>query len=449
MRAKSILAGPAIVEEKIVVGADKQTGERVGVSRSQLNNHTVVIGRSGRGKTETILTLCDGAAKLGMPILFVDGKGDPAVLEGLRSIALGSAKKFYAFDSIAPEVSCAWDIFADLGPTTQADIIVRLRKFSEPHYEAKAAKFALVACKVMRHTGQKVDVFSFHRSLSVNWLLASLRHRARKDDVAGRELMQEVTELRAIEKEAVDSLMSEVGRLKDASCGWLFDVKRALEEKRELLRLTQARRENAIVYVGLPALEYPETAAKVGALAIAALKANLPILDRENSLQSKTPLPLEKKQIFCVFDEWASFAGGGDHIRGVVNMGRSWGASACLAGQSCADFFVDGNDTLLRQVAGSCANFIVHECNDPQDAEYAASLFGTVDAISYTAQTMGGAPTGAASARRTKVFVVHPDDIKNIGVGEAFLMNKNEKNKKTNRSVVRLVRIRRRGQLPN
>jgi type IV secretory pathway TraG/TraD family ATPase VirD4 len=185
---------------------------------------------------------------------------------------------------------------------------------------------------------------------------------------------------------------------------------------------------------------YSETAPKVGALAVAALKATLPLVDQEHRAKSNDPLPLGSKQLFYVFDEWSVFAG--DHVVNIVNMGRSYGGSACLAFQSFADFLIDGRDQLLRQVAGSVGTFVVHGLNDPQDAEYAASLFGTQDSIEYTAQTLNGSPTGAESARATKEFAVHPDDLKNLAVGEAFVMNKTERDKKTNRSIARLIKVR-------
>lgn len=440
--ARKVLAGPTTFQDKIVLGVDKLSGKRITVSRRQTNLHVCIVGRSGRGKSESVLTMCCGAAHLDIPVVFIDGKGDPSVRRVLRKLAHEHGRPFYAFDTMNPATSCAWAVFADMNPTTQADVIVGLRQYTEPHYEGKAARFAGLTTKVLHHVSIDLDLFTLKESLSVDRLLALLRSKATKDDHVGRGLMKEVAALREIEAEAVDSLMPEIGRLTDTTFGFLFDVQRARRERRPILRLLQARRESAVVYIGLPALEYEKVAPKVGALACSSLKAILPALDREHEALTDEPLPLEAKQFFIVFDEWGVFTGDGKHVLNVINQGRSFGGSCCLAAQTFADCLVDGSDQLLRQIVGSTNTFIVHELTDPQDAEYAAGLFATQAAVEHTAQTVGGAPTGAASARATKQFVVHPDQIKNIGVGEAYYMNKNDKDRNSNKSIIRLIKVR-------
>lgn len=433
------MAGPAIHRGAIVLGRETITGKRVTTSQEQLNHHFVVVGASGRGKTETVITLCTGAAKLGIPVFYLDGKGDPGVQQALRKIAEDSQKPFYYFDPMNPSTSCAWDVMAGLNPTAQADLIIRLRDFwSEPHYKAKASKFALLTCAVLQRARIQVDLFTFERALSVNSLLALARRSTSTHNRSADSLLKDIGDLRSIETEAVDSLKSEIGNLTDTFFGYLFDIERAKREGRTILRFAQARAESAIVCIGLPPLEYPETAVKLGAFGIGALKAVLPALDRQHKARSSTPLPLGAKQLVYVIDEWSVIAG--DDVLNVINQGRSFGGSAILASQSFSDFEVDGRDRLLRQVIASTSSFIVHGLNDPQDAEYAAELFGTQDTVQFTAQTIDGSATGTASARRTKEFTIHPDQIKSIGVGEAYFMSKTKHD--ANKLNVRLVRIR-------
>jgi hypothetical protein len=79
----------------------------------------------------------------------------------------------------------------------------------------------------------------------------------------------------------------------------------------------------------------------------------------------------------------------------------------------------------LRQFVASINAFVIHQLNDPDDAEYAARIIGTATRLELTAQMLGEEPTGAASARATQEFREHPDRLKHARTGEAVLLNKN------------------------
>ena len=55
------------------------------------------------------------------------------------------------------------------------------------------------------------------------------------------------------------------------------------------------------------------------------------------------------------------------------------------------------------------------------------SVIGTKDAFQITSQVSsdsGG--TGMGSVRQTKEFIVHPDEIKRLGLGQAIFVNKQD-----------------------
>lgn len=246
----------------------------------------------------------------------------------------GYSRPFYAFDSMNPAVGCAYDALADKNFTTQSDMIVGLRPiWTEPHYKNKASKFSQTTFKTMAFCGLTPDLLTFGENLSVDKLL-SLTRRNRSKSPEAKYLLDEILALRAIEKEAIDSLKSEVDNLAGAHFGQSFDIKSARRKGRLILRLHQARQERAIVYFGLPSLTYSETAAKIGALVIQDLKA---------TLASSTT------QWLYVFDEFSVFASA--QVLNLVNMGRGYGGAAVLATQSFADFESEGSKQLLRQVA--------------------------------------------------------------------------------------------------
>jgi hypothetical protein len=205
----------------------------------------------------------------------------------------------------------------------------------------------------------------------------------------------------------VDSLASEIGSLTDASFGDIFDIQSARLSGRQILRLQEAREKAAIVYFGLPALAYPDATSRLASLIVGDLRASL---------------AASRTQWLIIFDEFSVFANP-TTVLNLINMGRSHRPSMCLATQSCADFAAAAQS----RSSGRCSDLsthLIHELTDPTDAELIASLFSTTSSVEYTAQIVDHQRTGSASSRSVRQFRVHPEWIKDLGVGEAYILNK-------------------------
>lgn len=98
-----------------------------------------------------------------------------------------------------------------------------------------------------------------------------------------------------------------------------------------------------------------------------------------------------------------------------------------LSGQSFADLEASvssGGTPFLSQVLASVNSLIVHQLNSPTDAEMAAQYAGTFQKVEITAQVVEREATGVGSARSTREFLVSPDDFKELGTAEAYLISK-------------------------
>ena len=128
----------------------------------------------------------------------------------------------------------------------------------------------------------------------------------------------------------------------------------------------------------------------------------------------------EKKKIYCIFDEFSVFAG--EQIINLINQGRSAGIHAILSTQGLSDLEKVGT-SFMRQTISNCNNYIFMRQNTPEDAETIASIIGTEDKIGVTSQVSEGNSV-VGSVRQTKEFLIHPDDIKRLKMGEAIYLNK-------------------------
>jgi conjugal transfer pilus assembly protein TraD len=77
------------------------------------------------------------------------------------------------------------------------------------------------------------------------------------------------------------------------------------------------------------------------------------------------------------------------------------------------------------QVLGNVDTFIAHRQVVPDSAELLAAVAGTCGAWITTQQTgdgLGAMNTGLGSRTRGREYVIHPDEIKRLGVGEAAVI---------------------------
>jgi hypothetical protein len=418
-----VQARPARRGGAVVIGSEWQTGVAVSISDSDLSKHVLVVGTTGAGKTTGLLNLIEGSA--GMGTVVVDGKGDYKLARRIIEMAKARGQKAYLFDATGNEASAVYNPLARGDFTSLADRILTMREWTEPHYRTLAEGFAQTTFKVLHECRARVDLLSASEALDTKFLTNLLRRTSKGGDQY-KKLAAEVLALRAAEQQ-IEGLRAELRNLATSVFAPLFDTGRARAKRLPVIDLQRARAEGALVYFCLPALRYPAQAAKLGKLIVNDVKYTASV---------------SEKPWRIILDEFSVFAG--PQVLNVINMGRSNGLSAILATQSLADL-AQGADkdgrSFTDQVIGSINTFIAYRLNSAADCELIASIAGTAEQVEFTAQTVHGAGTGAASARHTRSFNVHPDTIRNLDVGDAICVNKNSKGAAGPRIV--LVRMRR------
>lgn len=394
--------------DRTLLGVNWRTGRQVHITDADLNNHVLNVGTTGRGKTVTNLNLVESHIERGLPVLFLDGKGDVRTGAQIKAFAESHGRKAYLFHQAHvghhPE-SCAYDPFTGSDYSALADMVVTLHDWSEPYYQVLARGYMQTVFKVALAIREPVDLLSIQKLMSVSAMVQAIRKHARGIPDA-QALIAEINDQRGAEKAGIEGLRSLIRNLGRSSAAHLFDT----GGDRPVLRLAQARREGAIVYFALPALTFPDLSKAIGKLVINDARLTLS--------QSDGPW-------LIVLDEISTFVG--QQVLHLVNQGRSFGARVVLAGQSFADLeasVTSGGAPFLSQVLASVNSLIVHQLNSPADAELAAQYAGTFQKVEITAQVVEQAATGVGSARSTREFQVRPDDFKELETAEAYLISK-------------------------
>ena len=100
------------------------------------------------------------------------------------------------------------------------------------------------------------------------------------------------------------------------------------------------------------------------------------------------------------------------------------------ATQSLADLEYIAGEAFKNQLIENCNNYIIMRQNTAKSAEEWANIIGTRQTmdVTYQIQQSGqtSSSTGRGSARVVREYIYHPDDIKNLRVGEAVYLSKDE-----------------------
>ena len=112
----------------------------------------------------------------------------------------------------------------------------------------------------------------------------------------------------------------------------------------------------------------------------------------------------------------------------LINKSRSANVTCIAATQSLSDLEYNAGDAFKQQLIENCNNYIVMRQNSAKSAEEWANILGTRQAIEITHQLGSNqnisVPTGYGSAKRTRKYHYHPDEIKELKTGEAIYMSK-------------------------
>lgn len=397
---------PAASGDKALVGVNWRTGSPAFITDSALNNHVLVVGTTGRGKTVTTLNLIEAHIAKGLPVLILDGKGDIRTGRQVVAYARQRGRKAYLFhqEGKGPD-GCAYNPFTTKDFSALADMVVTLHDWTEPYYQVLAKGYMQTVFKVALATGASVDLLGIQELMSVQAMVRAVRSHAKTIPNA-EALLAEVQDQLNAEKAGIEGLRALIRNLARSSAAHLFDVNSGAP----VLQLDRARQEGAVAYFALPALTFPDLSKAIGKLVIN---------DARNTLSQ------EEGPWLIVLDEISTFVG--QQVLNLVNQGRSFGARIVLSGQSFADLeasVVAGGAPFLNQVLASVNTLVVHQLNSPDDAELVAQYAGTYQKVEVTAQVVEGVATGVGSARSSREFLVSPDDFKELGTAEAYLISK-------------------------
>lgn len=81
----------------MLLGVEQGSGRLVAITDRELNQDVFLVGTTGSGKTTTIMNFVESALLRQLPLVLVDGKGDPEVAAVLEALARACGRTLKVF----------------------------------------------------------------------------------------------------------------------------------------------------------------------------------------------------------------------------------------------------------------------------------------------------------------------------------------------------------------
>jgi len=374
---RKALAVKNTTEIQDALGIDTKTKKPMLLKEIDFRRHTFIVGASGFGKTNLISILQENSLRYDRPIIFFDPKGDTEALNTFKGICEKYNKPCYIFSEHYKD-SISLNPVLEGTVNQVVDRIMRSFEWSEPYYRDASRRSLTKALKTLEKE---------NTSFTLQRIFDELVRLESKENIGL------IAKLEAI-------LVSDFGKILNA-------------EGLDALTLSKVRDERACLYIGLSTQGYGETATAVGKLFLGELLYNsYKTLSNEEEAGLQNPVSI-------YFDEFGSLVT--PEFIELQNKCRGAGMELTIAVQTASD--IDRvNPDLTKQVIENAGNLFVLKQRLQDGASIFSEAIGTIISKKQTYRIENGEQQMMGSEREVHELVVHPDIIKNLGIGQCVLL---------------------------
>ena len=396
----------ALLEDKTFIGRSTMNRE---IYVSNNAKHIFVCGTTGSGKTIALSNFIQSGVACDYPMLIIDGKGDIGKDSLLDIVGkLHGKRKVYVIDLNNPETSSKYNPFLNTGADIIKDMLINMTNWSEEHYKYNTERYIQRLSNLLALSGIPVSLGSLTKYIPTD----AFKKLSKDLETSKKITRQEHTENLALAKASGDIAEGAAARfatIQDSRLGQIFHEGG--------IDIFTALKETAIILFILNPLLYPEMSPLIGRLIIIDSKKAISLFYQNR-----------KKRIFYILDEINVYVS--KAMLDLVNKSRSANVTCILAAQSLSDLETASGEPFKEQIIENCNNYILLRQNSPSNAEYWANVLGTKHAMSATYQIKGSNgsfdSTELGSLRRTREYIYHPDDIKQLRLGNAIYLSRED-----------------------
>lgn len=347
-------------------------------------------------------------------------KADIETILDVRAAAelAGRSHDLRIFSCANPELSSPYNVLKHGSANQIRDRLMMSFEWSEEFYKNQCGNALLLLLKglvFVRDTDRKdFDLFTVHRLVTVPSAIQDLSKEIGKRNPSLKSLIFDLyQEIKVPENLAhLAGLKSQIGSLIHSDFGYL------LSSQANGIDLFESVNDGKIVYILLDSRRYGESSKALGKMILEDLKSTSARIDN----QIKAP---DRKPFTIVVDEFADMVT--DGFIGLLDRARSSKMGIVVAHQEIADLErID--KTLRKRLMNSTSTLFAFLQKDPESSELIAGIAGTKASKAETERSesgfFGDQMTGQKSVRITEEYIIHPNDVKTLKVGECVMVEK-------------------------
>lgn len=390
------------------------------ITEKQLNHHVHIVGASGFGKTVLISHILKSRIDSGRGVLFIDQKGDRETIEQFTSYvrSAGRVDELKVFSLGSHDQSANYNLLSNGSATQLRDRIMMSLNWSEEFYRNQSASFLLRLlnglCWLRDNRSVRLDLATILRCAKHADAIEDLLKQIPSDREREFELMDEAR-LFLSGNDNFNSLQGLRTQLESIVYSEFGDHILGSETGIDLF---EAVRAGKIVFMFLDTRRYGDTARAVGRFVIQDLKAVSARIDSE-------VVGCDRKPFAVVIDEFADLAQ--EDFISFLDRARSSRIGIVLAHQEISDL-----DRISPQfcgrLMGNTATLFAFLQKRPESAELISGIGGTRKVWKTTLQTSSflgfNVETGNRSNREVEEYLIHPNSVKSLGIGECIRIQK-------------------------
>ena len=357
---------------------------------SDLNKsaHTAIAGASGSGKTVLLDALMFEDMRQGKPVVYIDPKGDAGTMNNFIRMCKFTGREFAIFsENYHGEAACALNPVKDGTPSNIADRIHHAFTWTEEYYAQLCREALETAIDGVIFKKKIPTLENIHQELVNISKPDSLGSLYKEKDVRG--------------------LISRLQKLRTSDFGDKLKGKEALSFK-------DIRESKKCVYIGLSVLGYAEVARSLGRIILGdmAYCAYQIYKQGDSGLARKSSMGITIDELSAVITE--------EFIE-ILNKARGAGMEITFAFQSPSDLSkLDKH--LCLQILENASNWFIFKQRLEEGSKIFSQAMGTLESTKQTVRIEDGEEQALGSQRRVEEFIVHPNIIKNLNVGQCILL---------------------------
>lgn len=383
--------------------------------------HTMVVGATGSGKTTLLDTLFEYDCKNKTPIIVIDPKGNDETIDKLK-LKLKKynipESKFKIFSLAKPQESCGYNPLKYGTPIQIKDRLMGALTWSEPYYKTQADLFLIKALEIYHALNIETNIkrlLNLIESKDEKLDLKDLIKKAKLDPNLEIKITDNINSLMKINPSDLSGLHAQLNSFNPIELNGILSPDETMLNKIDLL---EALNNSEILYFSLNVMNYGQTAPIVGKLLLQELKS------LASQFHSKA-VTSNYSFLGLYIDEAASYLTL-EYIE-FLKMCRDVKFANHLFFQSMADLDVI-SPQFKEQVQSNCITKVIMRTDSPTEAEFFASVAGTVETIEQSYQVEGTGfmtvKTGMGNQRESAKMRVAHDVFKELAIGQAVVIQK-------------------------